>query len=198
MKSLTFFACMIGMLLVTSVALGEIVYTDDWDSDEEGNYEYAEATCVYTEADVIANQYYPSSWADVDAWRNYSLTENCTCDWEKFLWTYARVDATRNDSYPHSARAYSYGLVSGQPFDPNYSSVEVELDEDTDPENNTPSTAQYGGYFDADGTNYFTAGTAIYSYHHIEVEADITVDSTNQTSAFAWAHAYCYLEENNP
>lgn len=186
MKSRTLCACLVCMLFVSAVALGEIVKSTDWDGygDVWGYYASSGAR-----ATAIDEETSPDSWAQ-GSW-SLITTEAGWFDWWYYCEASAGAAVIVHDTYPCWADADSEADIEVD-IDDLYDDVEAHAYVDEDDCGPPPDWAydydEPPSVSDSD-YNYFQALEGIYAGHTVIAKAWIWDGSDNEATALADAGA---------
>lgn len=195
MKSRKLFACLVVMLPVSTITMGEIVMTPHWNGygDVYGCYVVSDA-----KAAAFDEQDYQISWAH-GGW-SLITTEADLFDWwyyceasasalifvydETTCWAWGKGEAGASviyeeNSYGVEAEAFVYEKDCGPP--PDYCL-----------ENDVPDPIT------EDGTNYFEAYEGMWASHDVITIAEIFTGGDNVAKGWAHAGASIGLDPNEP
>jgi len=200
MKSLISSICVIAILLVSSVAFGEIVVNGVWVPDG-GGYGFTGGNPSNSNGWANAVGEDPSSWAEANGWMEYTVTEDTYCDWNYVLQGYSYVDVYRyGEVGPHYAYASSFAHVFS-PYFNDVLSTYAYLDEEYKPESKWPDVPYVEddpGDKEDNDSRWFYENESLYFSHYVYVEADITEDSDEDAFALAIVFACGDLEAGSP
>jgi len=182
---------MIGMLLLTCSAFGEVVYDYDWAFNADGDGDVDKNDPPYSgsaeiKATFIAWDNYLCSWMVAQSSMEWTVTEGAYYEWDYNIESSCYVAAWREDSSPYSGYASTLTYASC-PHSYGYAVTWAELDEDYDP--NNPAPWDNGGSDNSsdNGTDTFKANESLYIDLYVYIEANITQDSDNEVDSYGWA-----------
>ena len=199
MKSRICCAFMIAMLLVSTVAFGEIVSDGDWTGDSFG-LGYASGWHQWSSTSASAEDEDNLSWAFGEGLKSRYTTVRAQCDWSYWVYVFAEARLILFDG--QLCQAYAAADASAETQGTVHQSAhalsaEVNVRDsgyEGDDPNDTDNGGEPGGIY-MSNTNWYNPGQGISSEHTAVVVASVLKYSTNQAFCHADARAFCSLVE---
>jgi hypothetical protein len=191
MKSRIYYACLIAILLLSTVALSTVLETGD-------SYAYGSASSdlhySYASADADAQQVYEGGSASGSAFK-YTTTGG-SCTWYISAYAYGAVDLWLMEG--EWACAFAHGQASASGPSSYYVSGSMEASLDQTGTKDYQHVEDGGGEPDGDwngGNNSFGAYQGLYGSHDACADAEVEEDSGCSASATAWGDVSLSLYE---